>query len=404
MENINRKNKEKIGIIIIGSSLFEVPYLRNIPSGFSEIIYKTSNYVSKKYDVIIISPFYYKYKNDVIINKNLKIYYVYHPAIHRQKISIINIVMELLSSILSFSTQSALKILSFRSQQNKVVIIYDKISGIFPLIIAKIIGFKVIYSEGNPFPWYLPYLNKKYNKISWGINIFLGKIMCKNADIIRAQSICIKEGMIHQGIEKEKIFVIPVGVDPIFFKPSYNKDKSSFIVGYLGRLTEEKGGPLLYEIVKESSLKLPQVKFLIIGLGPYKDKLEKLNNVIFIGNVQRKELPQFINMADIFISTYYDFALADLEILSCGKPLIKLDSPEINYIFKNKEEILYAKNDINSFLKIITEVMNDQKLIEKISHSARDKILKDFTWEKISEKWIELIDILLKRNNKKTEF
>jgi len=54
-------------------------------------------------------------------------------------------------------------------------------------------------------------------------------------------------------------------------------------------------------------------------------------------------LPIFINKANFFISTYYDFSLSELEILSCGKPLIKVNTAEMNGLFKNYEEIIFAR-------------------------------------------------------------
>ena len=66
--------------------------------------------------------------------------------------------------------------------------------------------------------------------------------------MIRAQSILIKRGMICYGILDEKIEIIPAGVDTNTSK-LYNHIENNFMIGFLGRLTDEKGASLLYDII-----------------------------------------------------------------------------------------------------------------------------------------------------------
>jgi len=145
--------------------------------------------------------------------------------------------------------------------------------------------------------------------------------------MIRAQSILIKRGMICYGILDEKIEIIPAGVDTNTSK-LYNHIENNFMIGFLGRLTDEKGASLLYDIIKACEKELPEIKFIIIGTGHYETKLKNLKNVIFQETLHKNMLPIFIYKASLFISTYYDFSLSDLEILSCGKPLIKINTLE----------------------------------------------------------------------------
>jgi len=382
-------------ILIINPGLVEVPPIRII-GGVSEIDYQIGIQISAHYKTIITSPFYYKYQKYKKINKNFKILYIYHPAINRSsKVNILRLSLETLSIFISYTFQVIINIIKLKKYGLKLVIVSDRYLGIIQIMICKLLKIKTIFSEGNPYPWYSPFLAKKPSAISWGVNLSFAKLACKLATKIRAQSILIKRGMIYYGIPKEKIEIIPAGVDTNTFKP-HNYFENNFLIGFFGRLTDEKGASLLHDIIKTCEKKLPEAKFIIRGSGPYEIKLKNLKNVIFQETLPRNKLPIFINKANFFISTYYDFSLSDLEILSCGKPLIKVNTAEMNGLFKNYEEIIFCDKNVKDFVNKIKLLYENKDLCKKIGENARKKVVKEFDWKVIGEQWIRLINSLLK--------
>jgi glycosyltransferase involved in cell wall biosynthesis len=382
-------------ILIISPGLVEVPSIRII-GGIPEIDYRIGVQISAHYKTIITSPFNYKYQKYKKINKNLKILYIYHPAINRSsKVNIFKLSLETLSILISYTFQVIINIIKLKKHGLNLVILSERYSGIIQIMICKLLKIKTIFSEGNPYPWYSPFLAKKPSAISWGVNLSFAKLACKLATKIRAQSILIKRGMIYYGIPKEKIEIIPAGVDTNTFKP-YNHIENNFMIGFLGRLTDEKGAGLLYDIIKACEKEIPEVKFIIRGTGPYEIKLKNLKNVIFQEILPRNKLPIFINKANFFISTYYDFSLSDLEILSCGKPLIKVNTAEMNGLFKNYEEIIFCDKNVKDFVNKIKLLYENKDLCKKIGENARKKVVKEFDWKVIGEQWIRLINSLLK--------
>jgi glycosyltransferase involved in cell wall biosynthesis len=382
-------------ILIISPGLVEVPPIRII-GGIPEIDYRIGIQISAHYKTIITSPFYYKYQKYKKVNKNLKILYIYHPAINRSaKVNILRLSLETLSILISYTFQIIINIIKLKKYGLNLVILSDRYSGIIQIMICKLLKIKTIFSESNPYPWYSPFLIKRPHALSWGVNLSFGKLACKLADKIRTQSILIKRGMINYRISKDKIEIIPAGVDTNTFRP-YNSDETNCVVGFLGRLTEEKGAGLLYDIMKTCEKELPEVKFIVLGSGPYEYMLKNLKNIAFQQTIPRNILPTFINKADMFVSTYYDFSLSDLEILSCGKPLIKINTPEMNKLFKNYEEIIFCDRDVKDFVNKIKLLYENKDLCKKIGERARKKVEKEFDWKVIGEQWIRLINSLLK--------
>ena len=382
-------------ILVISPGLVEVPPIRII-GGIPEMDYRIGTQISAYYKTIITSPFYYKYQKYKKINKNLKILYIYHPAINRSsKVNILRLSLETLSILFFYTFQVIINIIKLKKYELNLVVLSERYSGIIQILVCKLLKVKTIFSEGNPYPWYSPFLARKPSAISWGVNLSFAKLACKLADKIRAQSILIKRGMIYYGIPKEKIEIIPAGVDTDTFKP-YNYFENNFMIGFLGRLTDEKGASLLYDIIKACEKEIPKVKFIIRGSGPYETTLRNLKNVIFQETLPRNMLPIFINKANFFISTYYDFSLSDLEILSCGKPLIKVNTAEMNGLFKNYEEIIFCDKNVKDFLNKIKLLYENKDLCKKIGENVRKKVEKEFDWKVIGQRWIRLINSLLK--------
>jgi len=364
--------------------------------GIPEIDYQIGIQISAYYKTIITSPFYYKYQRYKEINKNLKILYIYHPAINRTaKVNVFRLSLETLSVLLFYTFQIIINIIKLKKHGLNLVILSERYSGTIQIMICKLFKIKTIFSEGNPYPWYSPFLTKRPSAISWGVNLSFGKLVCKLADKIRAQSTLIKRGMINYGIPKDKIEIIPAGVDTNTFRP-YNYVETNYVIGFLGRLTEEKGASLFYDIVRACEKELHEAKFIVRGSGPYEIMLKNLKNVIFQQTVPRNILPIFINKVSVFISTYYDFSLSDLEILSCGKPLIKINTPEMNELFKNYEEVIYCSRNVKDFVEKIKLLYENKELCKKLGENARKKVEKEFDWKVIGKQWAELINSLLK--------
>jgi len=378
-------------IILVNNALLEIPTDR--PGGIQEILLKISEAIKDKFHIIIFSPFLYRYINKVQYN-GILIEYMYYPAVRKYPPrSIFSIAFGFFGSLIFYSLIVSINLLKYKKNL-RLLILNDK-SNIIPILVARLLKVKTIFSEGNNYPWLSPFLTRRPTAISWGVNLSFGKLACKLADKIRAQSILIKRGMINYGISKDKIEIIPAGVDTNTFRPC-DFNETNYVVGFIGRLTEEKGADLLYDVIKTCEKELPEVKFIVLGSGPYEIMLKNLNNIAFQRSIPKTLLPTFINKADVFVSTYYDFSLSDLEILSCGKPLIKINTPEMNELFKNNEEIIFCDKSVKDFVNKIKLLYENKDLCKKIGENARKKVEKEFDWKVIGEQWIRLINSLLK--------
>lgn len=148
----------------------------------------------------------------------------------------------------------------------------------------------------------------------------------------------LKTRMIEEGIDENKIFVIPCGFSEEIFYPK-NKDEmrrklslpmGEDIIMYVGNLEKIKGIDILinaYALIKSMN----KVKLLIIGDGSQKEELinrirkNKLEeSVLLLGYKNRLEVSEYINASDIVVvsSRNEGRSLVAVEAIACGKPVV----------------------------------------------------------------------------------
>jgi len=171
-------------------------------------------------------------------------------------------------------------------------------------------------------------------------------------------------------------------------RKKFNLENKKVLIS-IGRVVGWKGHRLVIEILPE----LEDFVYVIIGKGENLENLKKLSKemgvedrVLFLGEIDNKELYKYINMADLFVQPsigHEAFGITLIEALSCGVPVIASDNGGMVDIIKNGE---------NGFL---FEINNKQDLKEKILKSmkmkfnTREFVKNNFTWEISVNKLLE---------------
>ncbi|MCW8889428.1 MAG: glycosyltransferase family 4 protein [Sedimenticola sp.] len=168
----------------------------------------------------------------------------------------------------------------------------------------------------------------------------------RNSDAIVAVSKFTKQYLINRfNLQDSDITLIPNGVDLNKFNPGiFPSDlikryclTGKFILITVGRLVPRKGMDNTIKALPIIIKSVPNVHYLIIGIGPYEDRLKQLVNdynlndyVTFTGRIDESELVDHYRLCDIFIManrTMPDgdtegFGLVFLEANACAKPVI----------------------------------------------------------------------------------
>ncbi|MCW3997523.1 MAG: glycosyltransferase family 4 protein [Candidatus Bathyarchaeota archaeon] len=245
------------------------------------------------------------------------------------------------------------------------------------------------------------------NLVMWRLSK-LEKQAAKKANLIITISNYTKNKIIElYSIKKEKIRIVPNGVDLQKFKPldKQIKIKNQFRVKnrpcllFVGRLIPRKGLSFLVQAAKQIIKEENQTIFLIVGEGPQKNQLisdlkrnRLLKNFIFLGDVKEKDLPLIYNCADIFVFPSIQEAqgIALLEAQATSKPVVSFNTGGISETVLDQETGILIDPDSNKLAITILKLLKNKELREKMGKKGREFVSENFTWDKCSKALLEI--------------
>jgi len=210
----------------------------------------------------------------------------------------------------------------------------------------------------------------------WRVSELLNKASTIHAVSKREASILAS----HYPEARSKIVVIPNGVDEDVLSYRWNGQSSNYMV-YAGRVEKYKRLELAVDVAKELNLKL-----IIIGKGPYREKLMRYANKVYRGGVEflepqpREKYLELVSRARYAInpSKHEAFSMFTAEALAMGTPAII--SREIAENLKAqakpfvKDLVVVEKAPIKTWCKVLlTYVEELYKVEEKAVNSKSDE-------------------------------
>ncbi|PWB54272.1 MAG: hypothetical protein C3F06_05260 [Candidatus Methanoperedenaceae archaeon] len=238
----------------------------------------------------------------------------------------------------------------------------------------------------------------------------IGNFIFNNIDKVAALSDSDKKYLISIGVDSRKIIVIPNAInheylDIISYNMKKQEEHDEKILLYVGVLIKRKGVDYLIKSIPDI-IKNNRLSLIIVGKGDYREQLETLvdkldlaNNIIFKGSVSTEELYYYYNNADIFVlpSVSEGLPTTILEAMYFGLPVVTTDIPGIRDHFSDSAILVPPKNE-KELSKAIIRVLNDLSLREGLSRRGKELVREKYTWDKVSNTYINIYHELLKNN------
>ena len=200
------------------------------------------------------------------------------------------------------------------------------------------------------------------------------------------------------------IDVIPqFGVDPELFSPERRGDRppgKPFTVGYLGRLVEEKGLPLLLEAVAG----LPGAwRLELYGHGPRQTELVARSRELGIAGqvlirapVPSRQVPELLRSFDALVLPSRtlprwkeQFGRVLVEAMACGVPVVGSTSGEIPNVI-GEAGLRFAEGDAAALRARLAELQGSERRRAELGARGRVRVLERFTHEKIARQTVEV--------------
>ena len=266
--------------------------------------------------------------------------------------------------------------------------------GTFARLFAKQFNIPLVHTYHTMYEDYIHYITKGYfEKSSKKLVEYLTKFYCDRT----ATELIVPTNKTYK-LFKEKykfeknINIIPTGIEVERFytenidqkqvqelRKELGLNKKDFVILFVGRLAEEKNVEFLIESQERLKKKYNNIKLIIVGDGPDKEKYEKYSkklglegNTIFTGKAAWSDMPFYYNMADVFAtaSKTETQGLTVIEAMASNTvPVCMKDEAFQSMVTEELNGLLFETQE--EYEKQILRLYEDRKELSKFDKQAR---------------------------------
>ncbi len=175
------------------------------------------------------------------------------------------------------------------------------------------------------------------------------------------------------------------------------------LIGAIGRLVWQKGFEYLLHAIPQVIQDIPEAKFLIVGEGPLRSRLEELSerlriedNIIFTGF--RSDIKDILATIELLAmpSLLEGLPLVLLEGMAMAKPIVATRIDGITEVMENGETglLVPAKNP-HELAEAMKEILKNKTKAGLLSQNARKIVEKKFSVKKMVEQTEQVYEKLL---------
>ena len=298
--------------------------------------------------------------------------------------------------------------------------------GTFARIFAKQFNIPLVHTYHTMYEDYIYYITKGYfEKSSKKIVEYLTKFYCDTT----ATELIVPTNKTYK-LFKEKykfeknINIIPTGIEVERFykenidqkevdnlRKSLNIGKKDFVILFVGRIAEEKNITFLIDSQKKLVEKHNNIKLIIVGDGPDKEKYENYTkelglekNVTFTGKAAWETMPYYYRMSDIFAtaSKTETQGLTIIEAMASNVvPVCMKDEAFQSMVTEELDGLFFETNE--EYEKQILRLYEDRKELARFDKQARIQA-ETYSSKYYAERVLEVYNRAIKEKKEENRF
>lgn len=204
---------------------------------------------------------------------------------------------------------------------------------------------------------------------------------------------------------------IPSGADTDLFDPEkydgkkirekFGIEKNDILISFIGTPRRHKGILELIKAFEEARKINEKIKLMIVGASndnPFTNELRKREGLIVENYRPHKEVPDYVAAADVIAiplknnpSALVQMPYKIYEMMSMGKAIIATGVADIPIALKDCGKII-EPNNIEQIKQGILEYSENKKLRNLHGKKAREKCIKEYSFNVIRKKLFEVYD------------
>jgi glycosyltransferase involved in cell wall biosynthesis len=215
------------------------------------------------------------------------------------------------------------------------------------------------------------------------------------------------------GIPREKIRVVPIGINPHGFELRKPKQGGPFTVGFLGRIAPEKGLQVLaeaYRLLRQSGelakARLEAAGYMAADCKPYLEDIQKSlrdagleHEFHYRGVLERAEKIAFLQTLDVMsMPATYDEpkGVSLLEAMACGVPLVQPRRGAFTEIVERTGGgLLVQPDDPRSLADGILRIAREEQLAAELSANGFRGVREHYTATHMADKVLEAYESVI---------
>jgi len=276
-------------------------------------------------------------------------------------------------------------------------------------------GYKALFEVNG-----LPSIELKYHYPALKGSPLLAKVKEQEivtlllADAIVCPSAVTRAYVASLGIPRDKITVIPNGVDTKLFTPQLPgspADRPTLL--YIGTLADWQGLDLLLEAMPAILAGHP-ARLRIVGRGRGRQRKDLLKRVRKLGledsvsiepAVPHHEMPALIAQADVCLAplAYNDrnvtqgcCPLKIIEYMACARPIVAANLPVVRELAREDvDALLFTPDQADDLGRCVLSLLADPALAQRLADSAAKRAKGRFSWRQAQKKLLTVYTGLL---------
>jgi PEP-CTERM/exosortase A-associated glycosyltransferase len=252
----------------------------------------------------------------------------------------------------------------------------------------------------------------KHNSPRYRLARRLEQSALENAARVTTISQALKADLISRGVESDRIFEIPNGVDTDYFRPrepdveliARHDLVGKTIIGFIGSFYFYEG---LENLVKAMIRLLDQrrdVKLLLVGEGEAEDMLRQRapadlrEYFVFAGKAPHDRAPRYYSVMDILVYprvssrlTELTTPLKPLEAMAMEKAVVGSDVGGIRELLDDgKTGFLVEPGNPHALAKCLSALIENETVRQAVGRNAREFVARERDWEKIVARYLNV--------------
>lgn len=239
------------------------------------------------------------------------------------------------------------------------------------------------------------------------------------ADLLVAVSEELSTYLLHYGASRDRIVVLPNGVNLARFHPAVDGAgmrrhyglEGQVVLGFTGSLKPWHGVDMLLRAFADVQTALRQrtpsceqketaLHLLIIGDGPQREVLMRLSHelgvskqVTFTGALPHAELPAHLAVFDIAVAPYlfsdefYFSPLKVMEYLAMGRAIVAPRLGQLPALLQGVDGpcgLLYRADDHQDLARALLQLISDEELRRVLGIRAAEQAQQHYSWQRVA--------------------